>query len=513
MESNSQTKHLSTKTLEKIEKKVNQYRPEIKKIKETYGSLSYFQYAKQKNRINLNKTFRERKNEVVETIVAETSRLIGSAIAESLQNQLKKNDSMSTAEHTAPLGTTNMLNTSLHMAVPMFENEDPKMKNILSLSCSGVSFNNFLSFSRGHQFHTHTEESQITFFGRSVDSATVLYAPPYKITAIQEITKRLSLFLKDGQLTQTEIEKIQMLLDTIYSAPHALTGTDYVDQLAVTNFYLWKNLFPAYKEKAVPNYIMLSQEKIILQLLLQYHLDHDTIITKLLFNSTFHESIEKHFVGINGAFTKDHSSGTFLFWGIAPKDHVRIQLFRKGNRLISNDESFSIELTPQAIREAIMKKEIFPSLMLTFTILSFYYGLRLGGGASQTSYLREMKNAYIAMLRELGESDAAQDAQDSVTDDFVFYRPHLAFLEHNGKKVSATGMDMYLYQDPTKWAEIIQATKDIPLEDFMTTLLPVLYKQFCPDDEKEDALMNVTREDIEKFIGLDKKLPSLGIIS
>ena len=121
--------------------------------------------------------------------------------------------------------------------------------------------------------------------------------------------------------------------------------------------------------------------------------------------------------------------------------------------------------------------------------------------------------AFINMMSELGETQTVHDSQESVTDDFVFYRPHLAFIEAYGERLSATGMDMYLYQDPSSWKQIINATKSITVNEFITILLPILYKQFCLDDQKEDALMQISRQQVEQFTGFDKKLPPLGVIS
>jgi len=220
--------------------------------------------------------------------------------------------------------------------------------------------------------------------------------------------------------------------------------------------------------------------------------------------------IEKYFAGVTGSLSIDKTSGTFLFWGYSKKDRMRFQLFRDGNRLINKDGTYSLLLTPESVARAIANKEIFPGLLLTFIVLSFYYGLLLGGGPSQTSYLTEMKKRYIAMMKEAGDEESASETEQSITDDFIFYRPHLAFLEHNNERISATALDMYLYQDPTRWNGIIAATKSIDMNAFMTILLPTLYKQFCNPEEKEDELVNVSRQDVESYTGIDKKLPAIG---
>ncbi len=506
---------ISDEKLARMEKKIFLARPQLKKIKKDYGDLSYFEYSKRKNRLNPNKNLRTRKTEAVSVIKNEVQRLLGTAVASSVERQLKDNDSVSTAEHTAPISTPDMLNSALHSTVGMFGSDNPHLQNLIILSCSGVSFSNTLSFSRGFLYHFftkgHINNNQLTFFGRANDAKTVFSAPPYTINNIIDIKNRLESLGREGHLEQKEVDKLRLMLDNIYSVPHPLTATDYGDQLTITNYFFWKSLFSSYK-RHVPDYIMLSQEKIVLKLLINYHLQQDTIIHRLLFNPDFHPLIEKYFEGITGAFTKDHNYGTFLFWGIS-KDNHRIQLFRKGNQLISKDRKYSVALEPNAITGAIQNKELIPGLMLTFILLSFYYGLLLGGGASQPTYLTAMKKAYIAMLQELKETTAIEDCSKTPTDDFVFFRPHLAFIEAHEQSIDATGLDMYLYSDPSFLKSIIEATKSISVANFMTLLLPVLYKQFCPADQKEDDLTQITRMDIQKYLGLDKKIPPISSLS
>lgn len=498
--------------LKRMEEKILQNRPQLAVIKEKYGSMSYFRYVKQKNRLNPNKHFQDRKSQLIAVIKNEIVPLLGTAIADDVERQLRKNDSVSTAEHTAPIGSVHVLNAGLHSSIPMFDNPDPRLRNLIILSCSSVSFNNELSFSRGFQLHLFKDgqinESQVTFFGRAVDPKTVLYAPPYTSQEVLDIEKRLSTSQNEGIMSHPVAHKIKALIEDIYISPHAYSASDFVDQLTITNFYLWRKLFPGFKKNQIPNYIMLSQEKVLLKLLLSYHLDQDTPIHNLLFNPKYHELTEKYFNGITGAFNKEAGTGTFLFWKVSP-DNLRTQLELDNGKLVSKDASYSVELTPAAIRQAILNKELMPGLLLTFITLSFYYGLLLGGGASQPTYLTQMKNAYMKMTEELGDTQSAQDSLESVTDDFVFFRPHLAFIDAYGERISASGMDMYLYQDPSRWKEIIQATQSITIEEFITILLPILYKQFCPDDQKEEALMNIGRQDVEKFTGFDKKLPAI----
>jgi len=514
--SNSNNINVTDLKLEEMEKSIFLSRPHLKTIKETYGELSYFDYVKKKNRVNLHKDFSERKNEVVDVITSETSRLLGSTVASEVKNQLKKNDSLSTAEHTAPLGTAQTLNAGLSQALSMFNNTDPRFFNVIVLSCTNTSFDNVLSFSRGFQVHTFTDEgikdSNISFFSRSRDPQTVMYSTPYTANEIKEMRSKLENIRREANLSDEHKQILDKLVTSIFSNPHVMTGADYCDQLTIINYYLWKKLFPAFKDSQIPNYIMLSQEKILLNLLLKYHLKQVTSIHKFIFDSTYLDLIEKYFNGVTGSISTDKSSGTFLFWGYSKDDGMRFQLQRDGNSLVNKSKNYKLNLTPNDVERAILNKEIIPSLLLTFTVLSFYYGLILGGGPSQTSYLPEMKKKYIEMMKEVGDEKSATDANASITDDFILYRPHLAFLEHKGERVSATALDMYLYQDPANIKKVIEATKSIPLNNFISIMLPTLYKQFCPEDKKKEELVNISRQDVETFLGVDQKVPPLNII-
>ncbi len=507
---------VSSSKLAEMEKKVFDYRPQLQHIKEKYGSLFYFDYVKQKTRMNLNKSYIAKKPEVQQIIKNETSRLLGSAVAADVDKQLKKNDSMSTAEHSGPIGTSNMLNAALSHSIPQFNSNDPRFRSTLILSCTGISFGNASSFTRGFQLHQFKEkevlESTLTFFGRSADAATVMYASPYTIDSLQEIKKKIDSFVQAGTNTPVDKEKLYSLFNTVYASPHALSGEDYVDQLTITNFYFWKMLFPAFKEENIPHYVMLSQEKIVLSLLLQYHLTNETPIYKFLFDPHYHNLIEKYFADVTGAFARDYSIGSFLFWGVSSKDNMRFQLMREGNKLVNKERDFMLELTPNAIREAILSHKIYPGLLLTFVILSFYYGLILEGGHLQTTYLTQMKERYLSMMEELGDTASFSEVQDSVTDDYLIYRPHIGFIDAWGDRIAAQGLDMYLHQNPNNWKNIIDASKTIPFEEFMTVLMPVFYKQLCPPEEQKEELMSITRNEVEKFIGFDKKVPPLGYI-
>ena len=55
----------------------------------------------------------------------------------------------------------------------------------------------------------------------------------------------------------------------------------------------------------------------------------------------------------------------------------------------------------EALAAALRKRELMPTMALCFIVLSFYYGLRCGGGFLQPNYLTQLKEAYARFLTEI----------------------------------------------------------------------------------------------------------------
>jgi hypothetical protein len=180
---------------------------------------------------------------------------------------------------------------------------------------------------------------------------------------------------------------------------------------------------------------------------------------------------------------------------------------------MSKDGSFKLELTPEAVNQAIAEERLIPSLFLVFATLSFYYGLQVSGGYVQTMYVTQMKERYLAMLAEYGAKEEIHMTENVATKNFVIAFPSISFLQSPSTyRVPATGLDFYLYgQAGRYWPDVLKATKTTTLNELVNRVLPSYYREFCPDAEKDETLAKITEADIEKFTGLDKKIPALAV--
>lgn len=500
---------IDEKTFDSFKEKVFKARPNVAKMYEAIKDQNFYNYSKSHIRENRNKIIKGRKDELAATIYEQVRKTLGSTIAESVIKQLKDNSSVSTVQHSSPLGHPDSLNTIIQNALPYFDSNRPDLKNVLVLACSQVSFNN-TKFPRGHIFHSYQNgqllTDDITLFGHTVDALPVIHHGPYEATGIKECQNWLLAYEREGTITSEVKMKIGSFVNEIYNTPHPLSLDEYVDQLTITNYWIFKKLFQKYN-KFRPNLVYLSQEKVTLDLIKNNHLDKGTILNKVLFDPKYHDLFEKYFDGITGAFDKKNDSGTFLFWG-HPVDGYKIQLKREGNKLVG-EENFSVELTPESIRKAMENKKLIPSIALVFMVLAFYYGLYLGGGNEQVNNLTLMKDAWVKMLQEINDQENIEAVENLITTNYVIPRPLIAFAEGpKDLRVPVTALDLIVYGDQgANLGKLINATKNVTVGELLERAFPSFYREYAVNDSDYEELSKLYERDVEKFRGLDAKIP------
>lgn len=502
---------ITEEILSEFRDKVFKARPNVAKMFDAIKDQSFYSYSKSHIRENRNKIIKGRKEELGNVIHENVRRTLGSIIADSVVRQLKENDSVSTVQHSSPLGHPDSLNTILQNALPYFDSNRPDLKNVIVMACAAVSFNN-TKFPRGQIFHSyegenlHTED--ITLFGHTVDAQTVLHHEAYGAEGIKECQNWLLAFEREGKISKETKQKIGGFLNEIYNTPHPLSLNDYVDQLTVTNYWIFRKLFQKYN-KFRPNLVYLSQEKITLDLILKNHLDKSTIINKILFEKSHQALFEKYFDGITGAFSKENNSGTFLFWGYLPSGK-KIKLNLENGKLVG-ENNFSVKLTPGEIKEAIENQKLIPSVALVFLVLAFYYGLILGGGNEQVNNLTIMKEAYTKLLQELNDIENLSAIENLITANYVIPRPLIAFASGpKDLRVPVTALDLIIYGDQgANLGKLINETKNVTCGQLLERAFPSFYREYAVSDPRYEELSKLNERDIEKFRGLDEKISPL----
>jgi hypothetical protein len=231
----------------------------------------------------------------------------------------------------------------------------------------------------------------------------------------------------------------------------------------------------------------------------------DTTITHILFDNDYEPLIDQYFENIQGAYSRKENYGTYLFWALPKGSKYRMQLWKQGKYLVSEDGSYKIELTPDAIEKALETKELIPSMMLTFIVLSFYYGLKCLGGFSQVNYLTFMKNAYIKMQTERGNYRSIEVCARAQTKEISEYT--IAFVGGpSGEVIPATGIDLILYGDEKTWPTLMEESKTIGLEEAINPLMPEFYSIIYPEVARDPELSKVTPTDITNLTKLDSKI-------
>ncbi len=479
-----------------------------------FKTLSIFDYATNLVKKNPVHATTNRRDEFRTFFAQKVEVLLGKKVAESVYTQLETNHSIATAQHYVPL-SPNTLNATLMMSLGYADRTETERKNLIVLACSGVSFNNPW-YPRGHLFQSLVTdaivENQLNYFGRSLDTQPVTTSVGYNDQTRKHLEKTLLHYRSQKLIKKRELNEIIKIFDEIYFTKEVLDQKYYIDQLTLANFYGWQRLFTS-SGVSMPNLIFFSQERVAAEALEKFHMKQQTILHEILFNQEWHRLIYKYFDTIHCGFNLKKKQGTFLFWATPKTTKDRVQLFAKDGVLVSPDETIKIPMTPTRISEALRNEEITPSTMLTFLVLSMYYGFFLVGGLDQPTYLTQTKAAYISLLQELGLHDEIEKCLPIVTSDGILTRPSIVFVDsQTGERSRASLLDLLVNAKSDSWPKLLEATKHITYQEGLYRLYPEIYRDFC-EHEKDPELLAITEQDIEKFTCIDTKIPPWTVLT
>ncbi len=492
---------------ERLKERVLVKRPILREILRKRGGETLMQYANEYVDVNLNPPILKRQSELLSTIREATEERFGAETAEKVVAQLEKAYFVSTADHVGPVVHPFFVNSNLLTALAIHTHTDPMLQYVIVLACANVSVDNS-SFPRGLFFHSgmgdKLQSHRVAFLSSNERPPSIYTMRPYTKADLTKAQHSLDVKLEKQEMTVYQHERIRGLLENIYGVPDILACASYREQVSKTNFQLWQQFFPT--EKSLPKLVYLEVEDIVVRLLTKYHLTQDTVINHILFDPEYEPFIRDYFDGIFGSFSEKDSEGTYLFWALPKGSRYNLQLWRKGNFLVSKDESYKVELNPEAIRQAMLSRELIPSLLLNFMTISFYYGLKCLGGFNQVNYLTLMKNAYIKMNVDLGNYRSIEVCARAQTKE-ICDGLTLAFLGYNkGRVALASGLDLILYGTDDTWGRLVTLSKTMTIEEALNPLMPEIYRISYDEKEWEKDLLAVTEQNINQLTGLDRKV-------
>ncbi len=444
-----------------LRSRVLEVAPGLKKILATRGGLSLLSYHTQ-TMGNPPTVSIERQKELLASIEKRV-RLIDPGIVPAVLTELREHYTVSTGDHHGPL--THPFSVTGQWSRLAALGEQKKAVNIV-LSCSSISLNNS-SFPRGHFFHTRSgEELRVSFF-----SLRERHHPVYGLAGYGEEDFRvLRDHLVHQDISSERLEILRSTLDTIFGSAKVLSLPTYAEQISYTNYWLWKKI--AGQENAAC--LFLDQESIVNELLAEYHLGQNTILNKLVSDAVWYQAFERLFDGCVGAFSFEERKGTFLFWALVRGE--RKSLLRQDAALVSEDGEYMVELTPEALGKALGRKELIPSMALCYIVLSFYYGLRCGGGFLQVSYLADMKKRYEQLLMATDALERELEMIRVIETDYLAADFACLNLQTIHRMVGASSFDFLLYQDAST-AEVLKTLlRSCTLGEAVDELMPEFYK-------------------------------------
>lgn len=483
-------------------------RPVLKTIIKKRGEKTLLEYANQYVDVNLSPTIPRRQNEFVSVLKEVVEQRLGKAVAESVVRQIEKYYFVSTADHTGPITHPFPLNSNLLTSAAISTHSDPDLENVIVLSCANISVDN-LDFPRGIFFHNYKNRKlqthRLGFYTSNHRPPSVYTLPAFTKNEVNKIYHLIDVKRDKEEIDEALHEKITKLVAEVYDQNEVYQSLNYDEQMTKTNFRLWEKLFSESKIK-LPNLVSLGLEDIVVRLLTKYHLYEDTILTHMLFDPRYEPFINEYFENISGSFSRKESTGTYLFWALPKGSRYNMQLWRKGNYLVSKDESYKIELRPEAIQKAMESKELIPNLLLDFATVCFYYGVKCLGGFDQVNYLTHMKNSYIKMNVDLENYRSIEVCARAQTKE-ICVGLSLAFMEFGNHEIAlASGPDLFLYGGKDSWSHFMETAKKLTLDDAISPLMPEMYETTFDQKDWDPEMLSIREKDINELLGIKGKI-------
>ncbi len=378
-----------------------QTHPELKNILEAHGSKTIMEYITFVNDF-ISKgdfSFFDQRQEDFFAVYQETLKSIFDerVIRESIET-LKKNRLISTADHQGVISHPFFLSSTYARTLYA---QKVGQGSVVTFPCASISLSNS-SFPRGLIVHDRDDVEKKIYFKSLVHKLNPVFCEEkIERDGVQKMYDTLSSITLEKEMRK----KILSVFKDIFFSEKFLSLESFDEQCTYGSLMLWKYV-PTFENIDL---IYVSQEKVVTDLIIKKHLGGDTLIHSLLFDETYHALFVRYFDGITGAFDIQAKKGTQLFWGV--RAHERVALFIQENKLIDSNGDIFLIIETEEIKKALQERRIMPSMPLVFIVLSFYYGFVCGGGFSQVDYLGSMKNAWMNMLRDVGENSETDQVE------------------------------------------------------------------------------------------------------
>lgn len=177
------------------------------------------------------------------------------------------------------------------------------------------------------------------------------------------------------------------------------------------NYDFWKKAFPF-----LPEIVSIDLESLCVELLLK-HINTGSVLDKMFCTLPLAPLRRRR---------EEPNKGTYLFWKVS----------NNGREKLSAEDFKNIDIVA-----GLKDGSLMPNMFLCFSVISFYYGIRCGGGFLQIHYLKEMRDTYEQAIAQLGYNDEVSMVQKVPTD---LFRGEFSVLnkDYNGEILPMMGLDL-----------------------------------------------------------------------
>lgn len=508
--------------LHQIRKAVWEKRPILGEILDKHGNDTLFKYARDYADVNSAPRLDARKPELYSLLHSLITDRLGATVADGVIRQLEKKALISTTDHHGPIDHPFWINSNILSALPFCETEDVALRYNIVFSFASISVNNASAYPRGIVFHGDLGETdqmiRLPFLPDKNKMSVVHCMRGFTREDIEKGKQQLKQKVKGGELTAERAVKIEELINEIFLDEHVLAIPDLNRQISVINYRLWPKLFhPSKKTPDQPSasrlvdLVYIEIETIVAQLLSRIHLKNpSSLLYRLLFTPEYRQLVLERFHDLAGSFSleqkEEQKRGTYFFWTVDEKLH-RVGLVCDGKDLYSEDGRFRYAYTPENVSKGLEEKWLFPNMFACYVIIALYYGMKCLGGFSQVHDLTVIKDAWQEFLKTIGEPEEAEAVAPVQTRELSAGGIVLSYMETNtGELTAATGIDMAIDPDDTRFELYAKLSKGVTLSEMMTPMLPGTYTVMFSAPFRDESLASLSSALILHETGVEQKL-------
>lgn len=266
------------------------------------------------------------------------------------------------------------------------------------------------------------------------------------------------------------------------------------DQLTKINFYLWPYLFEEKIRDNTANLISIEYDDIVIDYLIHVITNEpESHVYKMLFDVDFRNAILGKFEGVQGAWDKKRRIGTHFFWAI-DEDHERVRLELKNNTLAGKE--IEIPLVPEVVISNLKEKRILPGMLLKFSLIIFYMGMKPLMGYS-LEYMTRLRERMIEILHKYFPEEAERSRK------IPFDNMNLISVckgrDSQGNLKDLHAFDVIYQGGFTKG--YLESLDKIPFKEFMVPSLLFAYHYAISKygDQKDKKSFNITEGELQEY--------------